>query len=126
MDSLPGTFLRKRRQTRRSTFSVSTIIAVEILAITIREDNNVQGFKFGQEILKLSSFADDMTCFLEDIFSYNALFETLESLGECSGSVKVNHEKTEIFALGNSTLQNVDIPKHNVCVKSSECTLAMT
>ena len=90
------------------------IIAVEILAITIREDNNIQGFKFGQEILKLSSFADDMTCFLKDN-SYNALFETLELLGECSG-LKVNHEKTDIFALGNSTLQDVDFPKHNICV----------
>ena len=91
------------------------IIAVEILAIRIREDNNIQGFKFGHEVLKLSSFADDMTCFLKDNSSYNALFEALELFGECSG-LKVNHEKTEIFALGNSTLQDVDFPKHNICV----------
>ena len=52
------------------------IVAVEILAIKIREDNNIQGFKIGQEVLKLSSFADDMTCFLKDNSSYNALFET--------------------------------------------------
>ena len=90
------------------------IIAVEILALRIREDNNIQGFKIRQEILKLSSFADDMTCFLKDNSSYNALFETLESFGECSG-LKVNHEKTEIFALGNSTLQDEDFPKHNIC-----------
>ena len=42
------------------------IIAIEILAIKIRQDNNIQGFKIGQEILKLSSFTDDMTCFLKD------------------------------------------------------------
>jgi len=70
------------------------IIAVEILAIKIREDNNIQGFKIGQEVLKLSSFADDMTCFLKDNFLYNALFKTL--------------------ALGNSILQDVDFPKHNI------------
>ena len=29
---------------------------------------------------------------------------------------QVNHEKTEIFALGNSTLQDVDFRKHNVRV----------
>ena len=91
------------------------IIAIEILAIKIREDNNIQGFKIGQEILKLSSFADDMTCFLKDNSLYNALFETIELFGECSG-LKVNHEKTEIFALGNNTLQDVDFPKHNICV----------
>ena len=91
------------------------IIAIEILAIKIRQDNNIQGFKIGQEILKLSSFADDMTCFLKDNSLYNALFETLEFFGECSG-LKVNHEKTEIFALGNNTLQDVNFPKHNICV----------
>ena len=51
----------------------------------------------------------------KDNSSYKALFETLEFFGECSG-LKVNHEKTEIFALGNSTLQDVDFPKHNICV----------
>ena len=79
------------------------IIAIEILAIKIREDNDIQGFKIGQEILKLSSLADDMICFLKDNFSYNALFETLELFGECSG-LKVNHEKTEVFALGIETV----------------------
>ena len=39
----------------------------------------------------------------------------LSCLGECSG-LKVNHEQTEIFALRNSTLQDVDFPKHNTCV----------
>ena len=29
---------------------------------------------------------------------------------------KLRNEKTEIFALGNSTLQEVDFPKHNICV----------
>ena len=38
----------------------------------------------------------------------------LSFFGECSG-LKVNHEKTEIFALGNSTLQDEDFPKHNIC-----------
>ena len=64
-------------------------------------------------MLKLSSFADDMTCFLKDSSSHSVLVETLESFGECSG-LKVNHEKTEIFALGNSILQDVDFPKPNI------------
>ena len=56
-----------------------------------------------------------MTCFLKDNSLYSALFETLELFGECSG-FKVNHDKTEIFALGNSTLQDIDFPKQNICV----------
>ena len=39
----------------------------------------------------------------------------LSCLAKCSG-FKVNHDKTEIFALGNSNLQDVDFPKHNICV----------
>ena len=40
------------------------IIALESLALRIRSDNQIQGFKIGHETVKLSSFADDMTCFL--------------------------------------------------------------
>ena len=62
------------------------IIAVEILYIKIREDNNIQGFKIDGEILQLSSFANDMTLFLQDNSSCSAsVFETLELFGECSG-----------------------------------------
>ena len=39
----------------------------------------------------------------------------LSCLAKCSG-FKVNHDKREIFALENSTLQDVDFPKHNICV----------
>ena len=40
------------------------IIALEIFAQRIRSDNQMQGLKIGQETVKISSFADDMTCFL--------------------------------------------------------------
>ena len=36
------------------------IIALEILALRIRSDNEIQGLKIGQETVKLSSFAVDM------------------------------------------------------------------
>ena len=90
------------------------IIALEIFALRIRTDNRIQGLKIGQETVKLSSFADDMTCFLKDKLSYIALFEILKSFEELSG-LKVNHEKTELLALGNNTLRDVDLPKHTIC-----------
>ena len=37
------------------------ILALETLAIKIREDCNVQGLKIGDEMIKLSLFEDDMT-----------------------------------------------------------------
>ena len=89
------------------------IIALEILALRIRSDNEIQGLKIGQETVKLSSFAVDMTCFLKDKLSYIALFEILKFFEELSG-LKVNHEKTELLAFGNNTLRDVDFPKHTI------------
>ena len=62
----------------------SFIIALEILALRIRNDNKIQGFKIGQEPIKLSLFADDLTGFLRDKFSCTSLFDVLKSFGECS------------------------------------------
>ena len=39
------------------------ITALEFLAIKIRSDNSINGFRIGGEPTKLSLFADDMTCF---------------------------------------------------------------
>ena len=50
------------------------IIAIEILAERIRSDSKIQGFRIGEEMVKLSLFADDMTCFLRDKDSYITLF----------------------------------------------------
>ena len=79
------------------------IIALEVLAIRIRNDDTIQGFKFDEENVKLNLFADDMTCFLSDKRSYISLFRLLEDFGECSG-LKVNHEKTEALAFGDNSL----------------------
>ena len=77
------------------------ILALEILAVKIRNDNNVQGIRIGEKIVKLTLFADDMTCFIKDIRSYSILFETLRAFRAFSG-LKVNKDKTEALALGNS------------------------
>ena len=45
------------------------ILALETLAIKIRQDSSVQGLKIGEEIIKLSLFADDMTCVIKDKMS---------------------------------------------------------
>ena len=70
------------------------ILALETLAIKIREDCNVQGLKMGEEMIKLPLFADDMTCVIKDQTYYTNLFRILNSFGECSG-VKVNDEKKQ-------------------------------
>ena len=56
------------------------IIALEILAERIRSDSKIQGFRIGEEMVKLSLFADDMTCFLRDGDSYIHYFRYLNAL----------------------------------------------
>jgi len=84
------------------------------LAIKIRQDSSVQGLKIGEDMIKLSLFADDMTCIIKDKISYTNLFRILKSFGECSG-LKVNDENTEIVPLGDNILQEKDFPKHSIC-----------
>ena len=79
------------------------IIALETLAIKIREDDGIKSITIRDEPVKLLSlFADDMTCFIKDSRSYTNLFVTLKIFGECSG-LKTNNEKTGALALGNSS-----------------------
>ena len=92
------------------------ILALEILAIKIRNDNNFQGIRIGEKIVKLTAlFADDMTCFIRDIKSYPILFETLRAFEAYSG-LKVNKDKTEALALGNSgSLWEGHLVINNLC-----------
>ena len=43
------------------------ILAIKILATQIRQDENIHGVMVKNEEIKLTLFADDMTCFLNDI-----------------------------------------------------------
>ena len=90
------------------------IIALETLAIKIRSDNSINGFRIGGELTKLSLFADDMTCFLHDKEFFSSLLVTLESFGLCSG-LRVNHGKTEMLALGSNNLEEKDLNDYKIC-----------
>ena len=105
-----GPFLLRRGIRQGDPLSLHLfILALETLAIKIREDCNVQGLKIGEEMIKLSVFADDMTCVLKDKTSYTNLFRILNCFGECSG-LKVIDEKTEIMPLGDNILEEKDFP----------------
>ena len=91
------------------------ILALEILAIKIRNDNNIQGIRIGEKIVKLTLFADDMTCFIKDNRSYTILFDTLRVFGAFSG-LKVNKDKTEALAVGNrGSLWEGHLDMNNLC-----------
>ena len=55
------------------------------------------------EEIKLEIFADDLTYFLGDGASLNALLGTIECFTLYSG-LKINYDKTEVMLLGNRKL----------------------
>ena len=80
------------------------ILCLEVMACSIRLNDQIQGIKIKNEEVKLSLFADEMTCFLRNKSSYQHLSCSLECFSKFSG-LKLNEEKTEFFRLG----------VHNLC-----------
>ena len=68
------------------------------MARSIRQNDKIQGIKIKNEDVKLSLFADDMTCFLRNKSLYQHLCSSLECFSKFSG-LKLNKEKTEFFQL---------------------------
>ena len=76
------------------------LLAVETLAIAIRENKEIKGVKIGQEETKLLQYADDTTAVLSDPNSAQILFQQLEFFKSLSG-LEVNNSKTEGFWMGS-------------------------
>ena len=80
------------------------ILALEVLACQIRDNDKIKGIVVNNEEIKLTLFADDMTCFLRDAtISYHRLMESLQVFSRFS-NLQVNNDKTEIFAIGGQKL----------------------
>ena len=77
------------------------IIAIEILAHKLRDNNNIKGFQVNNLIHALELYADDCTIFLEptDENLRNAL-KTLENFYKISG-LKISVSKTKAIWIGS-------------------------
>ena len=76
------------------------LLAVETLAISVRENVEIKGIVIEQQETKLLQYADDTTAVLADIESAHILFQLLENFKNLSG-LKVNSSKTEGMWLGS-------------------------
>ena len=68
------------------------VVAVEILAIDIRNQENIKGIKIKGLETKVPQFADDTTAVMSDLESARALFLLLERFEKASG-LKLNVRK---------------------------------
>ena len=79
------------------------VIAVEILACKIREDNSIKGFCIKidgkNHCLKITQLADDTTLFLKSKDEISRALNLIETFGTLSG-LKLNRNKTEGIWLG--------------------------
>ena len=76
------------------------IIVLELLALSIHNNDQIKGIAVDGPEIKLVVFADDMTLFVRDKPSHCTLFDTVDLFSTYSG-LKVNPDKTEILLLGN-------------------------
>ena len=81
------------------------ILALETLLCQIKK-----AFLINGKEIKTTLFADDMTCFLRDKNSYFQLQTSLQNFARYSG-LRVNDEKTEIFANGPHSLVQDDFTR---------------
>ena len=76
------------------------VLAIEVIAQAIRENENICGLTINETELKLSMYADDLTAFIKDECSASHLFNLLHDFGICSG-LKINISKMEGMWLGS-------------------------
>ena len=77
------------------------LFVIEILALSVRQNEQLRGIKINNQEVKISLFADDSVCFVdgsED--SFKTLFDILDIFGRCSGC-KINVAKTEAIWIGS-------------------------
>jgi hypothetical protein len=76
------------------------IIAIEILAIHVRNNSNIKGIQIGNQEIKISLLADDITLLLQDLNSIPQILNTLKKFHSCSG-LKINIEKSNAKYIGS-------------------------
>lgn len=78
------------------------ILCVEILALNIRQNNNINGITISDKELKLSQYADDTCLYLKNVASLEHALDTFEEFYRYAG-LRLNKEKTEMIWLGTQT-----------------------
>ncbi len=82
------------------------VLSVEVMAINIRDNPNINGFVCNDREIKNSLYADDTTLLLRNLESLDVAIDTVNKFSAVAGP-KLNKDKTEGILLG--TLKNTVI-----------------
>ena len=86
------------------------LLVAEIIAIDIRNDDNIKGIKIKDIIYKINLMADDTTLFLKDIVSLSLAIQRFDTFSKYSG-LKLNLSKTELIPIGKSKKKKIILPE---------------
>ena len=81
------------------------VLAVEVLAIAVRQNTCIKGISIDGQETKLLQYADDTTATLSDLNSARAFFDLLDTFKLLSG-LAINHSKTEDMWIGSCRNNN--------------------
>ena len=93
------------------------VVAVECLAIYIKEQSSIKGINVGGKERKITQLADDTTLFLRDIGSIQNTLYGLSLFYSVSGLI-VNKSKTMVLPIG----KNCNIPQNSLFDLQWNCT----
>ena len=77
------------------------VVAVELLAIKIRQNAEIKGICLSNQEFKISQYADDTTVFVRDQESVKALMSVLKEFAKLSG-LELNVNKSKLMWVGTS------------------------
>ena len=82
------------------------ILCAEILALKLRNNNNIKGIEINNQEILLSQFADD-TCLILDgkEKSFNTAIKELDYFAKISG-LRINFQKTQVIWIGSKRYSN--------------------
>ena len=90
-----------RRTPRLPPRPLLFVLAVEVLALEIRQDKLCRGIKLPHKHeAKLSQFADDTTLIVRDLDSLRKAVETMSIFGSISG-LELNKKKAKVMGFGS-------------------------
>ena len=99
-------------------------LILEVLAISILENKNIQGILVGGTEIKLELFADDLTAFMRNGQLFYEILDVIAKFGKCTG-LTVNFAKTEMLLLGNPAVPTVRQATAKIKIKKAVKILAV-
>ena len=103
--------LRKETRQGNTLSPLLFSIVLEILATTIRQEEEIRGIQIGKEEVKLSLFGDDMILYIENTKdSTKKLLEPINKFSKVAG-YKINIQKSVAFYMPITNYQKGELRK---------------